>query len=51
MLGGVTREFDPGIHCEVDWAGDKITWWDKNGHRREAHVFVGILCHSQLIFA
>lgn len=45
------REFDPGTHCEVDWAGDKILWWDTHGHRREAHVFVGILCHSQLIFA
>lgn len=45
------REFDPGTHCEVDWAGDKIPWWDAHGHRREAHVFVGILCHSQLIFA
>lgn len=45
------REFDPGTHCEVDWAGDKILWWDSHGHRREAHVFVGILCHSQLIFA
>lgn len=45
------REFDPGTHCEVDWAGDKVQWWDIHGHRREAHVFVGILCHSQLIFA
>jgi hypothetical protein len=45
------REFDPGTHCEVDWAGDKIAWWDAHGHRREAHVFIGILCHSQLIFA
>lgn len=45
------REFDPGTHCEVDWAGDKISWWDVRGHRREAHVFIGILCHSQLIFA
>lgn len=45
------REFDPGSYSEVDWAGDKIPWWDHHGHRREAHVFVGILCHSQLIFA
>jgi len=45
------REFDPGVHCEVDWAGDKIPWWDAHGHRREAHVFLGILCYSQLIFA
>lgn len=45
------REFDPGTHCEVDWAGDKIPWWDAHGHRHEAHVFVGILCYSQLIFA
>jgi hypothetical protein len=45
------REFDPGTHCEVDWAGDRIPWWDRSGHRHEAHVFVGILCHSQLLFA
>lgn len=45
------REFDAGTHCEVDWAGDKIPWWDEKGRRHEAHVFVGILCHSQLLFA
>ncbi len=44
------REFDPGTHCEVDWAGDKIPWWDELGRRHEAHIFVGILCHSQLLF-
>ncbi len=45
------REFQPGTHCEVDWAGKRIPWWDARGERREAHVFIGILCHSQLIFA
>lgn len=45
------REFEPGTHCEVDWAGSRIPWWDHRGQRREAHVFLGILCHSQLIFA
>lgn len=45
------REFDPGCYCEVDWAGDKIPWWDSRGRRHEAHVFVGLLCHSQLVFA
>src|SRR5690606_1025832 len=45
------REFSPGEYCEVDWAGDRIEWRDSRGHRREAHVFLGILCHSQLIFA
>ncbi len=45
------REFSPGTHCEVDWAGDKIAWWDARGRRHEAHVFIGILCHSQLLFA
>lgn len=45
------REFDAGTHCEVDWAGDRIPWWDEKGHRHEAHIFVGILCHSQLLFA
>lgn len=46
------REFKPGEHCEVDWAGDKIEWIDlKTGELRQAHVFVGILCFSQKIFA
>ena len=45
------REFAPGSTCEADWAGDKIPWWDGNSHRHEAHVFIGILCHSQLLFA
>lgn len=45
------REFAPGSQAEVDWAGDKIPWWDERGRRHEAHVFVAILCHSQLIFA
>lgn len=45
------REFDPGTHCEVDYAGDRIEWVDRNGEVHEAHVFIGILCFSQLIFA
>jgi transposase len=46
------REFKPGEHCEVDYAGDKIPWVDiTTGEIRHAHVFVGILCFSQKIFA
>ena len=46
------REFKPGEHCEVDYAGDKIPWVDiATGEIRYAHVFVGILCFSQKIFA
>lgn len=45
------REFEAGTHCEVDWAGDKVEWRDAKGHRKEAHIFVGVLCFSQLIFA
>lgn len=45
------REFDPGSYAEVDWAGDKIPWKDARSKKHEAHLFVGILCHSQLIFA
>jgi hypothetical protein len=45
------REFEPGTHCEVDYAGDKIEWVDRNGEVHEAHVFLGVLCFSQLIFA
>ena len=45
------REFTPGSQCEVDWAGDKIPWFNPRGERQEAHVFVGVLCFSQLLFA
>ncbi len=45
------REFAPGTQCEVDWAGTTIAWWDDRGGAHAAHVFVGTLCHSQLIFA
>ena len=45
------REFAPGSQCEVDWAGDKIPWFNSRGERQEAHVFVGVLCFSQLLFA
>lgn len=46
------REFRPGQYCEVDYAGDTIAWLDpKTGEVHEAHVFVGILCFSQKIFA
>jgi transposase len=46
------REFRPGEYCEVDYAGDKIEWIDiKTGEIHQAHVFVGILCFSQKIFA
>ena len=46
------REFKPGAHCEVDYAGDKIEWIDlRSGKIHQAHVFVGILCFSQKIFA
>jgi len=46
------REFNPGEYCEVDYAGDKIEWIDsKTCEIHEAHVFLGILCFSQKIFA
>ena len=46
------REFKSGEHCEVDYAGSKIEWLDcRTGEIRNAHVFVGILCFSQKIFA
>ena len=44
------REFEPGGHCEVDYAGDAIVWHDETGQKHKAHLFVGILCYSQLIF-
>ena len=46
------REFRAGEYCEVDYAGDKIEWLDRRtGEIHQAHVFVGILCFSQKIFA
>jgi transposase len=46
------REFRPGEYCEVDYAGDKIAWLDRRtGEIHQAHVFVGVLCFSQKIFA
>jgi transposase len=53
MAATVTlREFKPGEHCEVDYAGTKIPWVDiRTGEIQYAHVFVGILCFSQKIFA
>jgi len=46
------REFRPGEYCEVDYAGGRIEWLDmRTGEIHEAHVFLGILCFSQKIFA
>lgn len=52
LKGTITlREFSPGSQCEVDWAGDKIPWFNAKGEKQEAHVFIGVLCFSQLLFA
>jgi hypothetical protein len=53
MKASVTlREFSPGDSCEVDYAGDRVEWMDpRSGEVFEAHIFVGILAFSQLIFA
>lgn len=53
MKASVTlREFAPGDRCEVDYAGDRIDWMNiKTGEISEAHIFLGILGYSQLIFA
>lgn len=45
------RTFRPGEHCEVDYAGSRVEWIDSKGEIREAHIFIGILCFSQMIFA
>lgn len=45
------REFAPGSYCEVDWAGGHVEWFDGRNRAHKASVFVGILCHSQLIFS
>lgn len=45
------REFNAGEYAEVDYAEDRIEWIDQNGEIHQAHVLIGILCFSQLIFA
>jgi len=45
------RDFHPGEHIEVDWAGKKVRWVDASGKKHLAHLFLGILCYSQKIFA
>jgi transposase len=45
------RDFVPGGHTEVDWAGKKVQWVEGAGKKRRAHLFLGILCFSQKIFA
>jgi transposase len=46
------REFEPGERVEVDYAGDAIEWLNlKSGEIHKAHVFVGGLGFSHLLFA
>lgn len=48
----IHRFFEPGERCEVDYAGDKLSWIDREtGEISEAVVFVGILGYSQKIYA
>jgi hypothetical protein len=48
----VHRFFNPGEYCEVDYAGDLVEYVvARTGELKEASVFIGILCYSQLIFA
>ncbi len=51
--GIVTRKtFMPGERCEVDYAGEKLSWCDiKTGEFTEVPVFIGVLGFSQLVFA
>jgi len=46
------RYFKPGEYCEVDYAGFKVEYViPKTGELKKAPIFIGVLCHSQLIFA
>jgi hypothetical protein len=48
----VRREFAPGDRCEVDYAGQKLEWIDRRtGEIHDAVVFIGVLGHSQYMFA
>jgi hypothetical protein len=45
-------EFAPGDRCEVDYAEEKIEWLEPFSRKpHTAHVFLGVLGFSQLIFA
>lgn len=52
MSPSVHRYFAPGERCEVDYAGDTITWINyASGEFFEAQIFIGILGYSQKIYA
>lgn len=46
------QEHHPGEKLFVDYAGDKIIYWDRvAGEQREAHLFVAVLGYSNYTFA
>ncbi|MEK7700082.1 MAG: hypothetical protein AAB332_06735, partial [Planctomycetota bacterium] len=48
----VHRYFAPGERCEVDYAGDTVSWINlKTGELIEMQVFIGTLGFSQKIYA
>lgn len=49
---GKMDEYALGNRCEVAYAAEKIDWLEpKTGEIHQAHVFIGVLGFSQLIFA
>ena len=44
------REFEPGEHCEVDYAGKKVEWVDiRTGAVNDAVSFIGVLGSSNYV--
>ena len=46
------RELLPGDYCDVDFANERIDWINpKTGAIHQAHVFIGVLRFSGMVFA
>jgi transposase len=40
----------PGVSCEVDWAGDTMSWTDATGEKHLVYLFVGTLPWSMYTY-
>lgn len=47
----ILNEYLPGQKAMIDYSGDSLEWYDrKDGNKKRANIFVGILCYSGLIY-
>ncbi len=45
------HESQAGEKLEIDYSGDRLPWFDSEGERHVAHLFVAALPYSNLVFA